>query len=212
MRRYAGLLLYGGRRRTGVSPPPTVWRRLFHLLAGSCLPLAGLFAPPPVMLAALAALAGAALLSDLARFALPAANRRYMRLLAPLLKADEEARITGATYMCLAALLAFALFGKEAAVPALFYLSLGDPAAALVGRRAPGPRIYGKSPAGTLAFAAVASAAAAVLVGAGALEFHWALWAGAVIAALLELASIPPDDNLWIPLLAGLAMWLLLPL
>ena len=197
-------------RRTGDLPPPTVWRRLFHLLAGSGLPLAGLFVPAPALLAGLAALAGAALLSDLARFRFPAANRRYMRLLAPLLKADEETRITGATYMCIAALLAFALFGREVAVPALFYLSLGDPAAALVGRRAPGPRLFGKSPAGTLAFAAVASAAAGVLVGVGALEFHWALWAGAGIAALLELASIPPDDNLSIPLLAGLAMWLLL--
>lgn len=198
-------------RRTGTSsPPPTVWRRLFHLLAGSCIPLAGLFVPTAALLAGLAALAGAALLSDLARFRFPSANRRYMRLLAPLLKADEESRITGATYMCIAALLAFALFGREVAVPALFYLSLGDPAAALMGRRAPGPRIFGKSPAGTLAFAAVASAAAAGLVGVGALEFHWALWAGAGIAALLELASLPPDDNLSIPLLSGLAMWLLL--
>ena len=197
-------------RRTGDLPPSTVWRRLFHLLAGSCLPLAGLFVPTAALLAGLAALAGGALLSDLARFRFPAANRRYMRLLAPLLKADEEARITGATYMCIAALLVFALFGREVAVPALFYLSLGDPAAALVGRRAPGPRLFGKSPAGTLAFAAVASAAAALLVGVGALEFHWALWAGAGIAALLELASIPPDDNLSIPLLSGLAMWLLL--
>ena len=197
-------------RRTGDLPPPTVWRRLFHLLAGSGLPLAGLFVPAAALLAGLAALAGAALLIDLARFRFPAANRRYMRLLAPLLKADEETRITGATYMCIAALLAFALFGREVAAPALFYLSLGDPAAALVGRRAPGPRLFGKSPAGTLAFAAVASAAAGVLVGVGALEFHWALWAGAGIAALLELASIPPDDNLSIPLLSGLAMWLLL--
>jgi dolichol kinase len=55
-------------------------------------------------------------------------------------------------------------------------------------------------------FVGVAAAAAAVLVVSGGIEYHWALWAGAGIAGLVELASLPPDDNFTVPLLAGTAM------
>jgi dolichol kinase len=187
-----------------------VWRRLFHISVGSLIPIAGIFLAEEWMVWALAALAGATLLTDLARFNVPWLNRVYLRWLAPILKQDEAAHVTGATYMLIAATVVWLLYGKEVGVPVMFYLSLGDPVAALVGRRVPGPRLLGKSPGGTIAFAAVGAAAAAVLLGAEAIEHHWALWAGAGIAAVVELASIPPDDNLTIPLVAGTAMHFLM--
>jgi dolichol kinase len=64
----------------------------------------------------------------------------------------------------------------------------------------------GKSPAGTAAFIAVSLAVVGVLVGGNAIEFHWGLLVGAVIAGLVELASLPPDDNMAVPLVAGAAM------
>jgi dolichol kinase len=91
----------------------------------------------------------------------------------------------------------------------MFFLSLGDPAAAMVGRRMPGPRIFGKSPLGTAAFVGVGAGAAAVLIVANGIDHHWALWVGAGVAGVVELASIPPDDNLAIPLLAGTVMFVL---
>ena len=103
-------------------------------------------------------------------------------------------------------LTSFLFFGPEVAVPALLFLSLGDPVAALAGRRMPGPRVWGKSPGGTAAFVIVALAVVAVLVGSNAIDYHWGLWLGALIAGLVELASVPPDDNLAIPLVAGAAM------
>ena len=127
--------------------------------------------------------------------------------MAPLLKSDEEAHVTGATYMLIAGAAVFWLFGKDVGVPVMFFLSLGDPVAAIVGRRTPGPRVLGKSPGGTVAFFAVSASVAAILVSLGAVEYHWALWVGACIAALVELAGIPPDDNLAIPLVAGTAIW-----
>ena len=97
------------------------------------------------------------------------------------------------------------LFGKE--VQAVMYLpSLGDPVAAIVGRRLPGPRLAGKAPGGTVAFA-ITVLPGRLLVLSGAVGHHWGLWAGAGIAAVVELAGIPPDDNLTIPLIAGAAMW-----
>jgi dolichol kinase len=73
----------------------------------------------------------------------------------------------------------------------------------------PGPRILGKSPGGTAAFIAVGAGAVAVLIAADGIHHHWALWVGAGVAGMVELISLPPDDNLSIPLLAGTALFLL---
>ncbi len=212
MQRIAALVIFGGERRPstgsgGAAAQPRIWRRLFHVLAGSCIPIAGIFAPESGFVIALAALSAGALALDLSRFGIGPLNRLYLRLMEPLLKSDEESHITGATYMLIAATVVFWLFGKDVGVPVMFYLSLGDPAAAIIGRRMPGPRLLGKSPGGTAAFIAVGSVAAGILVAAGVIEYHWALWAGAVVAAIVELAGVPPDDNLAIPLAAGAAMW-----
>ena len=130
-------------------PTPPVWRRWFHLIAGSSIPVAGIFASDWVMVAALAVVSGAGLGLDLLRFRIQWLNERFLRWLAPLLKTDEGRRLTGATYLVIGALFTFLLFGPEVAVPALLFLSLGDPAAAVAGRRLPGPSIFGKSAGGT---------------------------------------------------------------
>ena len=212
LQRFASLVIFGGERRPsasseGAAAQPKIWRRLFHVLAGSCIPIAGIFAPEDGLLIALSVLAAGGLALDLVRFGIGPLNRVYLRWMAPLLKSDEATHITGATYMLIAAALVFFLFGKNVAVPVMFFLSLGDPAAAIAGRRMPGPRLLGKSRGGTAAFAAVGAAVVGLLLGAGAIEYHWALWAGAGIAAVVELAGIPPDDNLSIPMIAGTAMW-----
>ena len=206
MQRLAELVVFAGRRQRGSQEPPRIWRRLFHLIAGSSIPLAGIFAPDREFLLALAVLAAGAVALDLSRFGIGPLNRVYMRWMGPLLKGEEVSRMTGATHMLVGATIVFWLFGKEVAVPVMFYLSLGDPVAAMVGGRLPGPRLAGKSPGGAVAFAVTGSAVAVALVASGAIGYHWGLWAGAGIAAVVELAGIPPDDNLVVPLVAGAAM------
>ena len=162
------------------------------------------------MVIALAALSAAALALDLVRFRVEWLNRHFLRWLALLLKGSEKNRITGATYLIIAALAVFGLFDSTIAVVSLLFLSLGDPAAALVGRAMPGPRIWGKSPGGTAAFLAVSLAVVAVLAAVGVIEYHWGLLVGAAVAALVELAPLPPDDNLTIPLISGAVMHFLI--
>ena len=48
-----------------------------------------------------------------------------------------------------------------------------------------------------------------VLVSAGVVEYHWGLIAGAVAAGLAELAPLPVDDNLTVPIAAGAVMFFL---
>ena len=187
-------------------PPPPVWRRWFHLIAGSSIPVAGIFASEWGMVAALAVISGGGLGLDLVRFRNQWLNRLFLRWFSRLLKSDEGRNLTGATYLVIGALFAFLLYGTEVAVPVLLFLSLGDPAAALVGRRMPGPRLFGKSPGGTLAFVALGLVTVGVLTGSGAIDYHWGLLVGALIAGLVELAPGYPDDNLTIPLVAGASM------
>ena len=165
--------------------------------------------PESAMVAGLAILSAGGLGMELARFKVEWLNQCLVRRFAPLLKADEDRRITGATYMVIAGLIAFLLFDTVVAVSAMLFLAFGDPVAALVGRRMPGPRLFGKSPVGTAAFLVVSLLIVAVLVGSGRFPYHWALLVGAAVAALVELAPVPPDDNLTIPLAAGGAMHLL---
>ena len=194
------------RLRIPAASTPPVWRRLFHIGACSAIPLLGIFLSSTAMIALLATLSGLALLVEVSRLRVPGLNQVLVRWLRPVLKETEDRRITGATYIAISALVAFLVFDKPVAIVALFFLSLGDPVAALVGSRMGGVRVFGKSPAGTLAFLAVGVAAASLLSVAGVVSFHWALAAGAGVAAVVELAPSILDDNLTIPLISGAAM------
>ncbi len=189
---------------------PTIWRRLFHMAAGSTIPFAAIFLSSDTMIVATAALAGAALLVEAFRLRQPGVNSFLVSRFGLLLKEGERRKVTAATYFALAALVVFLLFDQPVAIAALLFLSLGDPAAALVGRRAPGIRFFGKSPLGTLAMVLVGLGIAGVLMAAGVADRHWGLYVGAVAAGLAELLPLPLDDNLTIPLVSGGVMALLL--
>ena len=146
----------------------------------------------------------------MARFRFPTFNKQIIAWLKPILKESEDRRLTGATYIAISALVAFLVFDEPVAIAALLFLSFGDPVAAIVGGRFRGFRIGNKSPMGTLAFFGVATAVTGVLVAGDVVSFHWALLAGAAVAALIELVPLPLDDNLTVPLVAGGAMQLMI--
>ena len=177
--------------------------------ACSVIPALGIFLSETAMVILLAVLSGLALMVETARLMFPKLNHLLVAWLRPLLKETEDRRITGATYIAVSALVAFLIFDKRVAFMALFFLALGDPVAALVGSRIGGYRVFGKSPWGALAFVVVALAMAGVLSAAGVVSFHWALAAGAGVAAVVELVPFFLDDNVTIPLVAGAAMTLM---
>ena len=180
-----------------------VARRVFHLVAASSVTLLALVMPEP---AYMILIGGGALLSlavDLSRQRAGFVNRAYLGIFGPMLKPAEAADSTGATYLLIAIFFAFYFFGMEVALPVLMFVAVGDPAAALIGSRCPGPRIWGKSPSGIIAFIAVSLAVWAILAAAGFGAWSWAVAITAVVAAVVEFAPIPLDDNLTVPLISG---------
>ena len=186
-----------------------IGRRVFHLVAASCMTLLALVIPEQ---AYMLLIGGGALLSlavDVGRQRAAPLNRAYLGILRPILKQSESSQITGATHLLIAAFFSFYFFGSEVAIPVLMFVAVGDPAGALIGSRSPGPRWWGKSPFGILAFVAAALAVWAILVAAGVGAWSWAIIITAVIAAVVEFTPLPVDDNLTVPLIGGGFMVLL---
>lgn len=173
-------------------------RRLWHMAAGSFFPLLALFLTretvlPLVVMATTLALAGEA-----ARWRWPRLNLWLVHRLGAILKEEESRRLTGASYLLFSTLLVFWWFPREIAVPALLFLSLGDPTAALVGERWGRRKLWGKSLEGSLACLLVALGVGGVLSpGLGISPLL--MMVGAFSAALIEFLPLPLDDNLAIP-------------
>lgn len=127
-----------------------------------------------------------------------------------LIRPKESQRFTGAFYVTLGMLALFALHGDrpDVVTASVLVLSLGDAASPLVGMRF-GWRPYEvlgtrRSLDGTLAGYAVAA-----VIGL-ACGFPWpaALLAAAAFS-VVDTVPVPPDDNLWIPVVYGTALRLL---
>ena len=194
-----------------VTPPSVpVGRRIFHLFAASSSTLLSLAIPEHPYMLLLAAAALFSLTLDVSRPRINQLNRLYLSIFRPILKQSESTEITGATWFLIAAFFTFYFYGPAVALPALLFVAVGDPAAALVGARSPGPRLWGKSPSGGLAFIAAALTIWALLSALGFGQWSWPIIIAASVAALVELAPLPIDDNLTVPLLSGAALTLLI--
>lgn len=140
-----------------------------------------------------------------------------MRFFGKVLRKNElQGGMTASTIVVASAAFTILVFREEIAVVALLYLSLGDSAAALVGKHFGRIRLVGQR---TLE-GSLAALNTCLLVSLFALwaspEFGWqftpaTLLVGSVVATLSELFYLPLDDNFRIPVFAGLAMELVLP-
>ncbi len=190
-----------GGARTGFEPG----RKLIHLLSG-LIPLVYLWFDPSRREAVtiLGILAIPFLAADIARRCLPTLNRAFSAWLEWALRENERERLTGASYSLIGAWLTILLFEKRIACAALLILAVGDTVASLAGRALGGPRLV-RPKTLTGSFAMLVGG---FLVG---LPFvaPWTALGGALAATVVELAPLPVNDNLTIPLAAGLALTLL---
>lgn len=189
---------------------PTNYARNAYHVSSSVTGIVALeLAPDPRIPMGIAlAFAASAWTLEIARRRSAAVNAACMRLFGKTAHPHEAHRINSATWYA-TALTVLALANQvPAAVIALIVLGLGDPAAAIVGKRFGRVKLmHGRTLEGTLAFALVSAAAAFGFVAL----LHPALGLGrialaslgaAVAGALAELTSKRLDDNLTIPLAA----------
>ncbi|HEY4711271.1 MAG TPA: hypothetical protein VIH69_01105 [Dehalococcoidia bacterium] len=209
-------------------------RRLWHILVGLALAIAGLWAPQDIFLPVLVAITIAVLILDIVRLWSPRINRRFMIIFRALLREREVSTLTGSTYFLIAASIVFIVCDKSIAAIALAFVALGDPIAGMVGERwgklrvnleegqisdfARFPRNLrfhlrfrgkkGKSLEGSAACFAACLVVGIIL----AAITHVALWVvvvGAICATVVESLFLLVNDNLAIPLVAAGVMSLI---
>ena len=200
--------MYNGNMTGGAARGVEPARKLIHLLS-SLIPLGYLWLSLTRRdaLALLAILASPFLAAEILRPYVPSLNRAFSACFGWAMRGTEQGRRTGAFYAVIGALCTILLFDKPVACAALLILAFGDTAASVVGRVVAGPRLVGeKTLSGSLAMFATGSLVALPF-------FPPALAIGGTLAAtIVELLPLPVDDNLSVPLAAGLTLTLLRPL
>lgn len=185
-------------------------RRLFHMLSGLMFPVLAFALEEKVFFPLLLFSSALVITGDVARLLFQPLNRAFVDVLAPLMRNEERRSIIGASYGLLGMLATFVLFRQDIdiAIVAVLFLALGDPVAAIVGIKFPRVQVYRKSLSGSAAMMAVGFAVVVLLHVTGVIDFRLAFLVGAIVATAFELAPLPINDNLTIPVGAGLAMWL----
>lgn len=196
--------------------PTNYKRNVLHIGSGVFAFAVILAAPTPIWMAVIAGgFFVYAWTVEFFRRRLPSFNDRIMSFYGPVAHPHERDRINSATWYT-TALLTLALTGSPIVCSvAVLVLGLGDPVAALIGRRWGRTKlINGRSLEGSLAFVAAGGS----LAFAGLALFYPELslaqaallsFAGASGGAGAELLSRRVDDNLTIPIAAGAVVWAL---
>lgn len=179
------------------------WRRLWHLVGGSFFPLLALFVPEGLLLIILGIVTAIFVAAEAARYTSASVNRWMMSYLAVIFKERLGFRLTGSTCLLLASLTVFLLFDKYAAITSLFFLSIGDMVAGLIGEKYGKRRIFKKSLEGSLACLASCLLIAVVMSILTPTMVLPVAIAGAVSATAIELLPIPIDDNFTMPLFSA---------
>ena len=149
-------------------------------------------------------LTGLFIIAEAARLYIKPVRQIFLRIFGPMLWKDEERGFTAAMRWFIAASIVCGYFPKEIAILTLFFVAISDTAAYTVGlwfgRR---EIVKGKTIGGTLTFLVTAIMIAVFSPLPKIISIP-----GAVIATLVEL--IPRyDDNLSIPIITGIVLWIM---
>ncbi len=183
-----------------------ILRKLIHLSSSAFPLLYYFFLTREQMLWLLVSATSGMIAGELLRRYFTFFKNLYQKYLGSVTRDYELAsKWTGATFMMIGMLLTVYLFEREAAIPAILFLTIGDPAAALIGRKYGTQKYFDKSLEGSLAF--YLSAAAVILI---LTDFSWGGLFVALAAAVIEFLPLGLDDNLLIPVLSGYLLHILI--
>jgi len=111
-------------------------------------------------------------------------------------------KLTSSSYLLIACVIAFLVLDKSIAVLSFAFLAVGDPVGGAAGERWGKRKIRDKSLEGSLAFFFAALIFGLILNLATQVTLA-VLFMGVLGATLIEFLSLPPNDNLTIPLFSG---------
>jgi dolichol kinase len=181
-------------------------RRLFHLSAGLCIVIAFWFLPKMPLLLSLGSVTFLFLIFELTRLRVSSINRWFISHFGSLSREGEKSSLTGSSYVLVAALVSYMVFGRDIAILAVSFLAIGDVAAATVGQHIGWTRLFGKTLEGDLACLFSCLAIGFILYYVGLNVSSRTIVIGAVGATVGQAIQTPVDDNLTLPLLAGVLM------
>lgn len=171
----------------------------------SVIPIASVYLSRVVLLQVIALLLVIALLIELTRRIYPGVSQRFTGCFGAMLRDSEAQKITGATYLLLAAFISFWLFELWIAQVVVLFVVISDGLSALLGKWIGRHKIYdNKTWEGSAVF--IVSALLIVILHPGSSLGVGLLGVGA--AFLADVFLIKWDDNLTIPLVSGLLMQL----
>jgi len=191
-------------------------RKSVHL-GSLVIPAFAVFIPKMEMVIVLVGLSAGMLVIDIIRSRNKVFRKFFLGLFGKVLRGKEqEGGMTASTVLMASAALTIFLFRTEVAVSVLAFLAVGDSFAAIIGKK------YGVTPlvSGKTLEGSMASLLSCLLISLPILHVSslmgWglspkSLAAGALAATAAELFEIPLDDNLRIPIFAGLVMELVIP-
>lgn len=189
--------------------PTNYVRNAFHLACGLGVLwlVEDVLTTPAQRVCAAAAGAAWAWSMEIGRRASPRINHILMRIFGPVAHPHEAHRVNSATWYACALLVLAIAFDPAVAVAAIAVLAVGDPAAAIVGRRWGRHKlVHGRSLEGTVAFTLTGAWAAWIVLRTWHPEVPQAgsvAFGASVAGAIAELVSRRVDDNLAIPLAAA---------
>ncbi len=167
------------------------------------IPIWYYFAPPPLSILGLIIATLTTVVLDLLRLNDDRLRQFFLRFFRSLIRSHEEEHLLGSTHFMIAALISVLVFDKMIAISALFFLVIGDTAAAIVGKKF-GKSIYrGKSVQGSLG-----CLICCLMIGFLLLDSPWVILAGSLSATIFEALPVPMDDNMRVPIASGLTMQL----
>lgn len=183
-------------------------RKLIHI-SSSWIGFAYIFLEKETMIILLSAIFAGSLIADILRYYSKWFNDLYMKIVGPVLRSHEVklkgVTFTGATYLMFAALLSVIIFPKEIAISAIFLMTIGDAAAAVVGKSFGKVKIFTKTLEGGLAFfmAGVAIVFFAPKLSNNVDELYIGV-AAVFLTSIVEVLPLKLDDNITVPISFGL--------
>ncbi len=180
-----------------------IGRKLYHFLGGLGLLSLYTILGRKQALSFYAVLFVLILLIDGARLVFPAWNRFVFTRFKSFVRTNEEHRLTGTAPYVLGIGLSLYAYSLPVASAAICFLAFGDVAATAIGERFGKTKIGNKSLEGTFAFIVAAMVSGFLLSLLGVHLLTGVMVLGALVAAGVELLTLPVNDNLLIPLVSG---------